>query len=153
MKTDDFDYYLPEELIAQVPLEHRESSRLLVLDKNNGNMIDDRFYDIVNYLNRGDVLVLNDTKVMPARIIGVKSDTGAVIEVLLLKNINEDRWECLVKPAKRVKIGTTITFGDGQLKCICTKIGEDGIREFNFIYDGIFYEILDKLGRDRKSVV
>ena len=87
MKTDDFDYYLPEELIAQVPLEHRESSRLLVLDKNNGNMIDDRFYDIVNYLNRGDVLVLNDTKVMPARIIGVKSDTGAVIEVLLLKNI------------------------------------------------------------------
>ena len=146
MKTDDFDYYLPEELIAQVPLEHRESSRLLVLDKNNGNMIDDRFYDIVNYLNRGDVLVLNDTKVMPARIIGVKSDTGAVIEVLLLKNINGDRWECLVKPAKRVKIGTIITFGDGQLKCECVALGEDGIREFNFIYDGIFYEILDKLG-------
>ena len=146
MKTDDFDYYLPEELIAQVPLEHRESSRLLVLDKNNGNMIDDRFYDIVSYLNRGDVLVLNDTKVMPARIIGVKSDTGAVIEVLLLKNINGDRWECLVKPAKRVKIGTIITFGNGELKCECVALGEDGIREFNFIYDGIFYEILDKLG-------
>ena len=146
MKTDDFDYYLPEELIAQVPLEHRESSRLLVLDKNNGNMIDDRFYDIVNYLNRGDVLALNDTKVMTARIIGVKSDTGAVIEVLLLKNINGDRWECLVKPAKRVKIGTIITFGNGELKCECVALGEDGIREFNFIYDGIFYEILDKLG-------
>ena len=146
MKTDDFDYYLPEELIAQVPLEHREESRLLVLDKNNGNMIDDRFYDIVNYLNRGDVLVLNDTKVMPARIIGVKSDTGAVIEVLLLKNINGDRWECLVKPAKRVKIGTIITFGNGELKCECVALGEDGIREFNFIYDGIFYEILDELG-------
>ena len=103
MKTDDFDYYLPEELIAQVPLEHREESRLLVLDKNNGNMIDDKFYDIVNYLNKGDVLVLNDTKVMPARLIGEKEDTGAVIEVLLLKNINEDNWECLVKTAKELK--------------------------------------------------
>ena len=146
MKTDDFDYYLPEELIAQVPLEHRESSRLLVLDKNNGNIIDDKFYDIINYLNKGDVLVLNDTKVMPARIIGVKEDTGAVIEVLLLKNIENDKWECLVKPAKRVKIGTIISFGDGLLKCKCTSIGEEGIREFDFIYDGIFYEILDKLG-------
>ena len=146
MKTDDFDYYLPEELIAQVPLEHREESRLLVLDKNNGNMIDDKFYDIVNYLNKGDVLVLNDTKVMPARLIGEKEETGAVIEVLLLKNINEDNWECLVKPAKRVKEGTIISFGNGKLKAKCTKIGEDGIREFTFIYDGIFYEILDELG-------
>ena len=146
MKTDDFDYYLPEELIAQVPLEHREESRLLVLDKNNGNMIDDKFYDIVNYLNKGDVLVLNDTKVMPARLIGEKIDTGAVIEVLLLKNINEDNWECLVKPAKRVKEDTIISFGNGKLKAKCTKIGEDGIREFTFIYDGIFYEILDELG-------
>ena len=146
MKTDDFDYYLPEELIAQVPLEHREESRLLVLDKNNGNMIDDKFYDIVNYLNKGDVLVLNDTKVMPARLIGEKEDTGAVIEVLLLKNINEDNWECLVKPAKRVKEDTIVSFGNGKLKAKCTKIGEDGIREFTFIYDGIFYEILDELG-------
>ena len=146
MKTDDFDYYLPEELIAQVPLEHREESRLLVLDKNNGNMIDDKFYDIVNYLNKGDVLVLNDTKVMPARLIGEKEETGAVIEVLLLKNINEDNWECLVKPAKRIKEGTIISFGNGKLKAKCTKIGEDGIREFTFIYDGIFYEILDELG-------
>ena len=146
MKTDDFDYYLPEELIAQVPLEHREESRLLVLDKNNGNMIDDKFYDIVNYLNKGDVLVLNDTKVMPARLIGEKEDTGAVIEVLLLKNINEDNWECLVKPAKRVKEDTIVSFGNGKLKAKCTKIGEEGIREFTFIYDGIFYEILDHLG-------
>ncbi|MDY4858175.1 MAG: tRNA preQ1(34) S-adenosylmethionine ribosyltransferase-isomerase QueA [Bacilli bacterium] len=146
MKTDDFDYYLPEELIAQVPLEHREESRLLVLDKNNGNMIDDKFYDIVNYLNKGDVLVLNDTKVMPARLIGEKEDTGAVIEVLLLKNINKDNWECLVKPAKRVKEDTIVSFGNGKLKAKCTKIGEEGIREFTFIYDGIFYEILDELG-------
>ena len=146
MKTDDFDYYLPEELIAQVPLEHREESRLLVLDKNNGDMIDDKFYDIVNYLNKGDVLVLNDTKVMPARLIGEKEDTGAVIEVLLLKNINKDNWECLVKPAKRVKEDTIVSFGNGKLKAKCTKIGEDGIREFTFIYDGIFYEILDELG-------
>ena len=146
MKTDDFDYYLPEELIAQVPLEHREESRLLVLDKNNGNMIDDKFYDIVNYLNKGDVLVLNDTKVMPARLIGEKEETGAVIEVLLLKNINEDNWECLVKPAKRVKEDTIVSFGNGKLKAKCTKIGEEGIREFTFIYDGIFYEILDELG-------
>ena len=97
MKTDDFDYYLPEELIAQVPLEHREESRLLVLDKNNGNMIDDKFYDIVNYLNKGDILVLNDTKVMPARLIGEKEDTGAVIEVLLLKNINTKIIEFMIR--------------------------------------------------------
>ena len=146
MKTDDFDYYLPEELIAQVPLEHREESKLLVLDKDTGKIIDDKFYDIINYLNKGDILVLNDTKVMPARIIGVKEDTGAVIEILLLKNIENDKWECLVKPAKRVKIGTIISFGDGILKCKCTSIGEEGIREFDFIYDGIFYEILEKLG-------
>ena len=127
MKTDDFDYYLPEELIAQVPLEHREESKLLVLDKDTGEIIDDKFYDIINYLNKGDILVLNDTKVMPARIIGVKEDTGAVIEVLLLKNIENDKWECLVKPAKRVKIGTIISFGDCLLKCKCTSIGEEGI--------------------------
>ena len=146
MKTDDFDYYLPEELIAQVPLKNREESRLLVLDKDTGKKIDDKFYDIINYLNEGDVLVLNDTKVIPARIIGVKEDTGAVIELLLLKNIESDNWECLVKPAKRVKEGTIISFGDGMLKAKCTGIGEEGIRNFTFIYDGIFYEILDKLG-------
>ena len=146
MKTDDFDYYLPESLIAQVPLENRAESRLLVLDKKTGEKIDDKFYDIINYLNKGDVLVLNDTKVMPARILGVKEDTGAVIELLLLKNIINDDWQCLVKPAKRVKEGTVISFGDGLLKAKCIGVHEEGIRNFTFIYDGIFYEILDKLG-------
>ena len=146
MKTDDFDYYLPEELIAQVPLEHREESRLLVMDRDSGSLIDDRFYNIINYLNKGDVLVLNDTKVLPARLIGEKKDTGAVIEILLLKNIVNDNWECLVRPAKRIKVGTVISFGKGLLTAKCIKIGEEGIREFVFYYDGIFYEILDKLG-------
>jgi len=146
MKTDDFDYYLPEELIAQVPLENREESRLLVLDGNTGEKKDKKFYDIVNYLNKGDVLVLNDTKVLPARMIGEKEDTGAVIEVLLLKNINGNNWECLVKPAKRISIGTIVSFGNGILKAKCTNIGEEGIRNFEFIYEGIFYEIIDKLG-------
>ena len=146
MKTDDFDYYLPEELIAQVPLENREESKLLVLNGYTGEKENKNFYDISNYLNKGDVLVLNDTKVLPARMIGVKEETGAVIEVLLLKNTNEDNWECLVKPAKRISIGNVISFGNGLLKAECTKIGEEGIREFKFMYDGIFYEILDKLG-------
>jgi len=146
MKTDDFDYFLPEELIAQVPLENREESRLLVLDGNTGEKKDKKFYDIVNYLNKGDVLVLNDTKVLPARMIGEKEDTGAVIEVLLLKNINGNNWECLVKPAKRISIGTIVSFGNGILKAKCTNIGEEGIRNFEFIYEGIFYEIIDKLG-------
>ncbi len=146
MKTDDFDYYLPEELIAQVPLKNREESRLLVLDKDTGKKIDDKFYNIINYLNKGDVLVLNDTKVMPARLIGEKLETGAVIEVLLLKNINDDNWECLVKPAKRVKLNTVISFGSGVMTAKCIEEREEGIRVFSFNYDGIFYEILDKLG-------
>ena len=146
MKTDDFDYNLPEELIAQVPLKNRTESRLLVLDKDIGDKIDDRFYNIINYLNKGDVLVLNDTKVLPARIIGIKEETEAVIELLLLKNNNDNNWECLVKPAKRVKVGTVISFGEGLLKAKCTSIGEEGIRCFDFMYDGIFYEILEKLG-------
>ena len=146
MKTDDFDYNLPEELIAQVPLEHREESRLLIMDRNNGNLKDEKFYNIINYLNKGDVLVLNDTKVIPARLIGEKEDTGAVIEVLLLKNIRNNDWECLVKPAKRVHEGTIVSFGNGLLKARCIGVKEEGIRNFEFIYDGIFYEILDKLG-------
>lgn len=146
MKTDDFNYYLPEELIAQVPLKNREESRLLVLNGYTGEKEDKKFYDIVNYLKAGDVLVLNDTKVLPARMIGVKEETGAVIEVLLLKNTNGDNWECLVKPAKRVSIGTIISFGDGMLTAKCVRVGDEGIREFEFIYEGIFYEILDKLG-------
>ena len=146
MKTNDFDYFLPEELIAQVPLENREESRLLVLDGYTGEKANNKFFDIVNYLNKGDVLVLNDTKVLPARMIGEKTETGAVIEVLLLKNISGDNWECLVKPAKRVSVGTTISFGNGLLTAKCTSLGEEGIRTFEFIYDGIFYEILDRLG-------
>ena len=145
MKTDDFDYYLPEELIAQTPLDKRDSSRLLVLDKNTGEISHKHFTDIISYLNEDDILVLNDTKVMPARIIGTKVDTGAVIELLMLKNIEKDNWEVLCKPAKRVHIGTVVKFSD-KLKAECIGIKEEGIREFKFIYDGIFYEILDELG-------
>lgn len=146
MKTDDFDYYLPDELIAQTPLKQRDSSRLLVLDKNTGNIEHKHFTDIIDYMNEGDTIVLNDTKVIPARLIGVKTDTNAVIEILLLKNLEGDTWECLAKPAKRIKLGTIVSFGDGSLKAKCTFIGEDGIRRFELIYDGILYEILDKLG-------
>ena len=146
MKTDDFDFYLPEELIAQHPLEKRDSSRMLVLDRKTGEIEHKHFKDIIDYLDDNDVLVLNDTKVLPARLIGEKEETKAHIEVLLLKKESGDIWECLVKPAKRVKLGTIITFGNGLLKAKCTKIGEDGIRHVEFIYEGIFYEILDKLG-------
>lgn len=146
MKTDDFDYYLPEELIAQTPLKKRDSSRMLVLDKQNGNIFHKTFSDIIDYLNPGDTLVLNDTKVIPARIIGVKEETGAVIELLLLKNIDDNNWECLTRPAKRVKFGTVISFGNGMLKATCSSVGEEGIRVFSLSYDGILYEILDKLG-------
>lgn len=146
MKTDDFDYYLPEELIAQTPLKKRDSSRMLVLDKQDGNIFHKTFSDIIDYLNPGDTLVLNDTKVIPARIIGVKEETGAVIELLLLKNIDDNNWECLTRPAKRVKVGTVISFGDGMLKATCSSVGEEGIRVFSLSYDGILYEILDKLG-------
>ena len=146
MKTDDFDYYLPEELIAQTPLKKRDSSRMLVLDKQNGNIFHKTFSDIIDYLNSGDILVLNDTKVIPARIIGVKEETGAVIELLLLKNIDDNNWECLTRPAKRVKVGTVISFGNGMLKATCSSVGEEGIRVFSLSYDGILYEILDKLG-------
>ena len=146
MKTEDFDFELPEELIAQTPIDKRDSSKMMVVDKETGNIEHHVFSDIVNLLNKGDVLVLNDTKVMPARLFGVKEDTLAHIEVLLLKNIKDDVWSCLVKPAKRVRVGTVISFGEGLLKAKCISIKEEGIREFEFIYDGIFYEILDKLG-------
>ena len=145
MRTDDFDYELPEELIAQTPLEKRDSSRLLVLDKQTGDIEHKHFNEIIDYLNKGDVLVVNNTKVLPARLIGVKEDTNAVIEVLMLKNLGNDTWECLSKPAKRVKVGTIVKFSD-ELKAECTFIGEEGIRNFKFIYTGIFYEILDRLG-------
>ena len=146
MKTDDFDFYLPENLIAQHPIEKRDHSKLMVVDKNTGEIKHEVFSNIIDYLHKGDVLVLNDTKVIPARLYGVKEETKAMIEVLLLKNTDCDTWECLVKPAKRVKIGTIVDFGDGVLKAKCIKVGEEGIREFEFIYDGIFYELLEKLG-------
>ena len=146
MKVEDFDYNLPEELIAQTPLLKRDTSRLLVLDKKSGKVEHKHFTDIIEYLNEGDTLVLNDTKVLPARLIGEKEETRAVIEVLLLKNLNDDNWECLVKPARRIKVGTIVTFGNGKLKAKCIKEDEQGIRHFNFIYEGIFLEILEHLG-------
>lgn len=146
MKTDDFDFYLPEELIAQHPILKRDESKMMVMDRNTGLLEHKNFFDIIDYLEEGDTLVLNDTKVIPARLFGVKEETDAHIEVLLLKNIEKDDWECLVKPAKRVKEGTVVSFGDGILKAKCIGIGEEGIRKFTFMYEGLFYELLDKLG-------
>ena len=146
MKVEDFDYYLPEKLIAQTPLEKRDTSRLMVLDKATGKIEHKHFYNIVDYLEEGDTLVLNDTKVLPARLIGEKEETKAVIEILLLKNISGDDWECLVKPARRIKVGTIVTFGSGKLKAKCIKEEPEGIRHFTLIYDGILMEILEHLG-------
>ena len=146
MRTDDFDFELPEELIAQTPIKNRDQSRMLVLDKKTGKIEHKHFNNILDYLNENDVLVLNDTKVMPARLYGQKEETNALIEVLLLKEKTNNTWECLVKPAKRVKIGTVVNFGDGILKAKCIEIKDEGIRVFKLIYDGILYEILDKLG-------
>lgn len=146
MKLEDFDYYLPEDLIAQTPLVKRDESRLLVLDKETGEIEHKKFYDIIDYLTPGDTLVLNDTKVLPARLIGTKEETGAVIEILLLKNIEGDKWECLTKPARRIKEGTVVTFGNGELKAKCCGVFDEGIRHFELIYDGILMEILEHLG-------
>lgn len=146
MKVEEFDYCLPEELIAQTPIKQRDASRLMVLDKKNGELVHKHFYDIIDYLNPGDTLVLNDTKVLPARLIGEKVSTKAVIEVLLLKNKEGDTWECLVKPARRIHVGDVVSFGDGLLKLTCTEVKDEGIRVFDASYEGIFYELLDKLG-------
>ena len=146
MNTEEFDYYLPEELIAQTPLKDRSASRLMVLDRKTGQIEHRIFKDMVNYLDENDVLVLNDTKVIPARLFGVKEDTKAHIELLMLKEMGDDVWQTLCKPARRVKVGTIVTFGDGLLKAECIKEEEDGIRYFKMIYEGIFLEILDKLG-------
>lgn len=145
MKTEDFNYYLPEELIAQTPLKNRDESRLMVLDKTTGEIEHKHFYDIIDYLEEGDVLVLNDTKVLPARLHGIKESTGSHIEILMLKELESDSWECLAKPAKRISVGDTIDFG-GLLKATCTQVKEEGIRAFKLSYQGILYEILDKLG-------
>ncbi len=146
MQLEDFDYELPDELIAQVPLERRDTSRLMVLDKNTGEIEHKYFTNILDYMEEGDTLVLNDTKVLPARLIGTKEETNAVIEILLLKDIQDDTWECLTRPAKRVHVGNVISFGNGELKAKCIFEGEDGIRKYELIYDGILLEILEKLG-------
>jgi len=146
MHVKDFDFHLPEELIAQTPLADRTSSKLLVLDKDNGEVTHHIFKDIVEEFQEGDCLVLNDTRVLPARLMGVKEETGANIELLLLKQTEPDVWETLVKPAKRVKLGTVVSFGEGLLKAECVGEADHGGRMFKFTYDGIFYEILDQLG-------
>ena len=144
MKTDDFDYYLPEELIAQTPLLQRDSSRLLVLDRKDGSYSDEHFFDIVNYFNKGDILVRNNTRVIPARIFGIKKDTGAHVEVLLLKQIG-DYYECLVGNARVVKVGTVIKFSE-KLSATCIEIKDEGIRILKFECDGIFLEVLNEIG-------
>ena len=146
LKKSDFYFDLPQELIAQDPLEDRSSSRLLVLDKETGEMEHRVFHDIVEYLHEGDCLVLNNTKVIPARLMGTKKDTGATIEVLLLKRRENDIWETLVKPGKKAKPGTVITFGEGLLTGTVVDIVDEGNRLIQFSYEGIFEEVLDKLG-------
>ncbi|KRM95798.1 S-adenosylmethionine tRNA ribosyltransferase-isomerase [Liquorilactobacillus aquaticus DSM 21051] len=146
LTTEDFDYDLPQELIAQTPLEERDHSRMLILDSKTGAYKDDVFYNVIDQLNAGDALVMNDSRVMPARIYGIKPETGGHIEVLLLNNTQGDEWETLVKPAKRAKVGTRIVFGDGKLSAVITKELEHGGRMIKFEYEGIFMEILDELG-------
>lgn len=146
MNTKDFYYALPEELIAQDPLLNRSSSRLMLLDKETGEIEHKHFYDILDYLNQGDCLVLNETKVIPARLYGVKEDTGAQVEVLLLHRKDKEHWECLVKPGKKLKPGARISFGDGRLKAEIVDILEEGNRLIRFEFSGIFEEVLDQLG-------
>lgn len=146
MNIEEYNYDLPEKFIAQTPLKDRAASKLLLLNKENGNIKEDVFKNIGSYLKKGDVLVLNDTKVIPARIIGEKIDTKAVIELLLLKDIDGDIWECLAKPAKRLHVGTIISFGDGSLKAEVIEKLDEGIVHVKLIYEGILMEILDKLG-------
>lgn len=146
MEVKDFDFYLPEELIAQTPLKDRTASRLLVLDSKTGGINHRTFSDVIDYLTEGDCLVLNDTRVLPARLHGTKEDTGANIEFLLLKQNENDEWETLVKPAKRVRKGTVVSFGDGRLKGVCKEELEHGGRIMEFQYEGIFHEILESLG-------
>ncbi|MBC2581152.1 tRNA preQ1(34) S-adenosylmethionine ribosyltransferase-isomerase QueA [Clostridium sp. DJ247] len=147
MKVTDFDFYLPEELIAQHPLEKRDESRLMVLDRETGEVNHKIFKDIVDYFEPGDCLVLNNTRVLPARLIGVKEETGGKMEFLLLKRVDKDMWETLVKPGKRAQIGTRFQFGNGELKAEVVSMGEEGNRVIKFEYEGIFEQVLDKLGQ------
>ena len=146
MKKSDFYYELPEELIAQDPLRDRSSSRLLVLDKQTGQIRHRTFTDVLDYLEPGDCMVINDTKVIPARLYGQREDTGGQLEVLLLKRLTGDEWECLVRPGKKARTGQRLVFGDGRLRAQVCSIGEEGNRIIRFEYDGIFEEILDALG-------
>ncbi|WP_160671347.1 tRNA preQ1(34) S-adenosylmethionine ribosyltransferase-isomerase QueA [Clostridium sp. C8-1-8] len=147
MKASDFYFDLPEELIAQVPLEERDSSRLMVLDKHSGEIEHKIFHDVLDYFNEGDTLILNNTRVLPARLIGEKEGSKGKIEFLLLKRLDNDRWECLAKPGKRAKVGTKFSFGDGKLKAEVKEIGEEGNRIIDFTYEGIFEQVLDELGQ------
>lgn len=146
MNTNEFDFELPNDLIAQVPIKNRDESRLMVIDKNNNTIEHKKFQNIIDLLSENDVLVLNDTEVIPARIIGEKEETGAVIEVLLIQNENNNVWKALVKPQKRIKENTIITCGNGLLKLKCIKKEPEGICFFELLYNGILYEILDELG-------
>ena len=147
MDINLFDFYLPEELIAQKPVQKRDESRLLAVNLKDHTYEDKHFFDITNYLKSGDVLVRNNTKVIPARLLGIKEKTGAHCELLLLKQIEGDNWECLTRPAKSLKVGARVDFGDGKLIAECIEEREEGLRVFKFIYDGIFLEVLDSLGK------
>ena len=146
MKTHDFWYDLPEELIAQTPLEKRDTSRLLVLDKETGNTQHKTFFNIIDYLRAGDCLVMNDSRVLPARLLGHRP-TGGAVELLLLRDLGDKKWECLAKPGRKMQIGQTVIFGDGELTATVTDICEDGNRVVAFSYDGIFLEVLERLGK------
>lgn len=148
MNKSDFFYDLPEELIAQTPLEPRDSSKMMVLSKENDNILHKHFYDVCDYLNEGDTLILNNTRVLPARIYGVKEETGAVVEFLLLNQLENDVWEALAGPGKRAKVGTVFSFGEGILKCEVTEVLENGNRIIKFSYDknDNFFNVLDKVG-------
>ena len=146
MNIEEYNYDLPEKFIAQTPLSNRSDSKLLLLNKDNGVIKEEVFKNIINYLNKGDVLVLNDTKVIPARLIGEKEDTKAIIELLLLKDIEGDIWECLARPGKRLHVGTVIVFGNGSLKANVIEKLDEGIVHVKLIYEGILMEMLEKLG-------
>ena len=146
MKTHDFWYDLPEELIAQTPLEQRDFSRLLVLDRKTGEVKHKHFYDIIDYLQPGDCLVMNDSRVLPARLLGHRP-TGGAVELLLLKDLGEKRWECLAKPGKKLQVGQNVIFGNGELTATVISVCDDGNRIVEFRYEGIFLEVLERLGK------
>ena len=146
LKTSDFGYDLPEELIAQTPLQQRDTSRLCVLDRSSGQVTHRHFYDIIDYLRPGDCLVMNDSRVLPARLLGHRP-TGGAVELLLLKDLGDKQWECLAKPGRKLQEGQDVIFGDGELTATVTKVKDDGNRIVTFRYDGIFLEVLERLGK------